>query len=77
MADVAVTSIQDSKDGAEKPWAFVVAHESVFGQGNERDSHGEVQKEKVAKSILEKTNSQMAGYKKIEGITWLDALPRR
>ena len=80
VADVAVTGIQDSNDGAERPWAFIVAHESVFGNVNdEKESKNQNEKEKdeVGKSILEKSNSQMAGYKKIEGITWLDALPKR
>lgn len=70
VADVAVIGVRDEKDGAEKPWAFVVAHDSAFdGESKEKDD--------VASSILQKANFQMAGYKKIEGITWLDALPKR
>jgi 4-coumarate--CoA ligase len=75
LADVAVTGIQDPKDGAEKPWAFLVAHDSVFK--NVDESEKESRKEEVGKSIVEKANSQMAGYKKIEGMTWIDGLPKR
>jgi 4-coumarate--CoA ligase len=68
VADVAVTGLKDPKDGAERPWAFIVAHQSMSSSE---------EKDQVAKSILEKANAQMAGYKKVEGVTWLDALPKR
>lgn len=71
MADVAVTARRDH--GAESPWAFVVPQESVFG----KDTKGNKNRDDVASSILKKANDQMAGYKKIEGLTWLEALPKR
>ena len=73
VADVAVTGVRGESDGAEKPWAFIVPHESAFA--DEKD--GQTAKDDVAKSILERANSQMAGYKRVEGVTWLDALPKR
>lgn len=65
IQDVAVTGIKDAKDGSEKPWAFIVLH------------NNEERNDETIKSILDAANKQTAGYKKIDGVTWLDALPKR
>jgi 4-coumarate--CoA ligase len=72
VADVAVIGVRDEKDGAEKPWAFLVPHDTSLLQG-EKDE----ERNQAAKAIQDKANGQMAGYKKIEGITWIEALPKR
>ncbi|UZJ55181.1 hypothetical protein CBS101457_004501 [Exobasidium rhododendri] len=78
VADVAVAGVQDASDGVEKPWAFIVPHESIFStdDGVVPDTERSARKQQVEKSILQEANSRMAGYKRVEGITWLDALPK-
>lgn len=73
VADVAVIGARDDKDGAEKPWAFIVPHDASILQ----DSNKGEERDELAKAIQKQANSQMAGYKKIEGITLIEALPKR
>jgi 4-coumarate--CoA ligase len=66
VQDVAVVGI--SEKDRELPWAFVVASPSVL----------EVQdKDALSASILDRVNSQIASYKKLQGLSWLQALPKR
>jgi acyl-CoA synthetase (AMP-forming)/AMP-acid ligase II len=69
VQDAAVIGTTDPKDGSERPWAFVVSHDKL--------PEDEKKRQEIEKSILSNVNEQVAGYKKIAGITWLDALPKR
>lgn len=65
VQDVAVAGVKDPKDGSEQPWAFIVL----------RDAQD--RSDESMRTILDGVNKRVAGYKKIAGATWLDALPKR
>lgn len=69
VQDAAVVGTTDPADGSERPWAFVVSRDPLSEDSKKNDEK--------AQSILERVNRQVAGYKKIAGLTWLDALPKR
>jgi 4-coumarate--CoA ligase len=65
VADAAVAGVQN-EDGTEIPWAFLVASkEAALLASEERNT-----------AVLHSINAKVAGYKKIKGITWLEALPK-
>lgn len=68
VKDAAVIGSIDPQDGNEVPWAFIVSSQTL--------PEDEKAKDEIANSILKNVNGQVAGYKKIAGITWLDALPK-
>lgn len=69
IQDVAVTGVRDAGSEEEKVWAFAVAHpRAVEEEGDE---------EKRASTVLKKVNAQVANYKKVQGLTWINALPKR
>ncbi|MCO5585057.1 hypothetical protein L7F22_038989 [Adiantum nelumboides] len=68
VKDAAVIGSIDPQDGNERPWAFIVSSKQL--------PEDESKKDEISHSILKKVNEQVAGYKKIAGITWLDALPK-
>jgi acyl-coenzyme A synthetase/AMP-(fatty) acid ligase len=67
VADVAVVGFSDEKQTKQIPWAFAVASPCDTEQTLEL----------VATAILKRANEQLAAYKRIQGLTWLDALPKR
>lgn len=69
IADCAVLGVVDPKDGSELPWAFVVASNSVAEDKDQRKT--------IEKEILDSVNSKVAAnYKKLRGLTWIEALPK-
>ncbi len=66
VEDVAVVGAKDD-EGNEVPWAFVVASKDVAEQPEEERT----------KALLAEINGMVAGYKKVRGVTWLSALPKR
>ncbi|PWN31755.1 acetyl-CoA synthetase-like protein [Meira miltonrushii] len=68
VKDAAIIGSIDPHDGNELPWAFIVPSQTL--------PEDEKAKDEIATSILKRVNEQVAGYKKIAGITWLDALPK-
>jgi len=66
VADVAVVGFSDEKQTKQIPWAFAVASPCDTEQTLEL----------VATAILKRANEQLAAYKRIQGLTWLDALPK-
>ncbi|PKI84109.1 hypothetical protein MVES1_002027 [Malassezia vespertilionis] len=67
VLQAAVAGVVDHSNAVhnELPWAFVVSNEK--GQ--------DVPEEKRTKSLLTLVNSRVPGYKKLRGVTWLNALP--
>jgi 4-coumarate--CoA ligase len=66
VADAAVVGVKD-EDGAEIPWAFLVATKEAAEQPEKERSE----------AVIQAINPNVAGYKKIKGITWLEELPKR
>lgn len=86
VADVAVVGFSDEKQTKQIPWAFAVASPSTTSSpssSNSSDSDSNSKEEQtqtlemVAKAILQRANEQLAAYKRIQGLTWLEALPKR
>lgn len=55
--------VEDDITKNELPWAFVVAKEK--GSDHKR-----------TEALLQHVNEQVAGFKKLRGVTWVDELPR-
>ena len=66
VAECAVVGVKD-EDGAEIPWAFLVATKEAAEQPEKERSE----------AVIQAINPNVAGYKKIKGITWLEELPKR
>uniref|UniRef100_V5ERV1 4-coumarate-CoA ligase n=2 Tax=Kalmanozyma brasiliensis (strain GHG001) TaxID=1365824 RepID=V5ERV1_KALBG len=72
VGDCAVLGVPDS-EGTELPWAFVVLNPKTKSElGDDEDKKKQVEKELLS-FVNERVN---AGYKKLRGLTWLDALPK-
>ncbi|KDN48514.1 acetyl-CoA synthetase-like protein [Tilletiaria anomala UBC 951] len=65
VADAAVVGATDDQ-GTEIPWAFLVASKDA----------AEVPEKERSEAITKAINGHVAGYKRIKGITWVDALPK-
>lgn len=64
VQDVAVCGIfKDAEKTMQAPWAFVVASSDKPDKDLEQE-------------LLNATNAQLTEYKRIQGITWLEALPK-
>lgn len=66
LADAAIIGVPDEKRG-EAPWAYLV----VAPQAKDKD------RSELEESVLKSINGKVAGYKKIKGVTWIDAIPKR
>jgi len=66
VIDCAVVAKVVKEDVAknELPWAFVMAKEGV------------VINDQLTEKVLRHVNEQVAGFKKLRGVTWVDELPR-
>lgn len=69
VSDCAVIGVKDPKDGSELPWAFIVPNAAAKEKQPDDDAR--------AKEVLGKINSDVAGYKRIKGVTWIDEVPKR
>ncbi len=65
VADVAVVGVRE-EDGSEIPWAFVVPSKEAAAMSEQERSS----------AIMGSVNTKVAYYKKIRGVTWLEALPK-
>ncbi|KAJ1040112.1 hypothetical protein NDA14_004795 [Ustilago hordei] len=72
VGDCAVLGVPDA-EGTELPWAFVVLNPKTKEQvGDDAEKKKQLQKE-----LLAFVNGRVnASYKKLHGLTWLDALPK-
>ncbi len=72
VGDCAVLGVPD-KEGTELPWVFVVLNPKTKEEvGDDEDKKKQLEKELLA-FVNERVN---ASYKKLRGLTWLDALPK-
>ncbi|SPO23470.1 related to 4-coumarate-CoA ligase [Ustilago trichophora] len=72
VGDCAVLGVPDA-EGTELPWAFVVLNPKTKEEiGDDEDKKKQTEKELLA-FVNERVN---ANYKKLRGLTWLDALPK-
>lgn len=72
VGDCAVLGVPDA-EGTELPWAFVVLNPKTKEQvGDDAEK-----KKQLEKELLAFVNGRVnASYKKLHGLTWLDALPK-
>ncbi|PWY98539.1 acetyl-CoA synthetase-like protein [Testicularia cyperi] len=71
VADAAVLGVPDA-EGTELPWAFIVPSPSLKSQLDDPSA-----KKDAEKSLTDFVNQRVnANYKKLRGISWLDALPK-
>ncbi|KIS70785.1 uncharacterized protein UMAG_01936 [Mycosarcoma maydis] len=72
VGDCAVLGVPD-QEGTELPWAFVVLSPKTKEEiGDDEDKKNQLEKE-----LLDFVNQRVnANYKKLRGLTWLDALPK-
>lgn len=68
VLDVAVTGKVDPADATrnELPWAFVVPS----------DEGRQVSEEERTQGVLDYVNARVPAYKKVRGVSWMDALPK-
>ncbi|SNX82912.1 related to 4-coumarate-CoA ligase [Melanopsichium pennsylvanicum] len=72
VGDCAVLGVPDA-EGTELPWAFVVLNPKTKEElGGDEDKKKQIEKELLI-FVNERVN---ASYKKLRGLTWLDALPK-
>ncbi|CDS82386.1 related to 4-coumarate-CoA ligase [Sporisorium scitamineum] len=72
VGDCAVLGVPD-QEGTELPWAFVVLNPKT----KEEVGDDSEKKQKLEKELLDFVNQRVnANYKKLRGLTWLDALPK-
>lgn len=66
VADAAVVGVKD-ENGAEIPWAFLAPTKEA----------ADVAEKERSEAVIQAINSQVAGYKKLKGVTWIEQLPKR
>ena len=64
IADVAVVGVRDPKDDSELVWAFVVPKSKPADE------------KAAAEQIMQRVNSDVAGYKRIKGVTFIEEVPK-